>query len=350
VCIKRGEWSIMVPLRWIRKTAVIALAMGGALAFPMGDCIADSIRVDGETLDDVYINEGAAMYYVLIPDTGTIRNVGKSEIDATDVVISSDRAHRKALLTEWKAAKAARQGQTPGPSAAAERTSEQSVQPDAAVASASAPHDDKPKVLRLRGSARNGAPSPGQPEAAYATVGPVTDGYIARVDLKDVPLKQALKATLRSKNLDYAVEGSHLWVSTPQRLRHESFQRRRTRTYRPRTTSADTLPKIVVRNPGGRSGPTKQISGSGYGYGTGGYGVGAGGYGGGRAARYGGGYASGGYGLGGGGFGGYGGYGGGYGGVRQFSNISELFSTIDDRLVGETPAVIGTAGLSGIGP
>jgi len=40
------------------------------------------------------------------------------------------------------------------------------------------------------------------------------------------------------------------------------------------------------------------------------------------------------------------GYGGGYGGGRaqHFGNISELFSTIDDRLVGETPAQIGIRG------
>jgi hypothetical protein len=36
---------------------------------------------------------------------------------------------------------------------------------------------------------------------------------------------------------------------------------------------------------------------------------------------------------------------GGAGGVT-FSNIAELFTNIDDRLVGETPAVIGMGGLS----
>ncbi len=71
-----------------------------------------------------------------------------------------------------------------------------------------------------------------------------------------------------------------------------------------------------------------------------------GGYGGGVAAARGGAYggAGAGAGFGGGRGGGYGGAGGGYGGGGGgafFSNISELFSTIDDRLVGETPAQIG---------
>ncbi len=44
--------------------------------------------------------------------------------------------------------------------------------------------------------------------------------------------------------------------------------------------------------------------------------------------------------MGGGGFGG-GGQGGFGGGTVQISNISQLFFNIDDRMVGETPAVIG---------
>ncbi|NIA15656.1 MAG: hypothetical protein GWP08_16455, partial [Nitrospiraceae bacterium] len=87
-------------------------------------------------------------------------------------------------------------------------------------------------------------------------------------------------------------------------------------------------------------------SGGGYG-GSGGYG--GGGYGGGRSGGGGyGGRGGGGYGGGGGGYGGRGGggYGGGGGGGIQIANISQLFGTISDTQVGETPAIIGTAGLS----
>jgi len=48
----------------------------------------------------------------------------------------------------------------------------------------------------------------------------------------------------------------------------------------------------------------------------------------------------------GGGYGMGGGYGGGYGDVSvadRVTNISDLFSTIDDRMVGEPPAIIGTS-------
>ena len=60
-------------------------------------------------------------------------------------------------------------------------------------------------------------------------------------------------------------------------------------------------------------------------------------------ARGGGGFGGGGFGGGGAGSGGLGGGGfggGGAGGGALFSNISQLFGTIDDALVGESPATI----------
>ena len=51
------------------------------------------------------------------------------------------------------------------------------------------------------------------------------------IHLENVPLKDALKAVLRSVGLDYKVTPYYLWVSTPDRLRHESVGALKTRYY-----------------------------------------------------------------------------------------------------------------------
>ena len=257
--------------------------------------------------------------------------------------------------------------------------------------------------------------------AAALGGGYVTDGIVPYINLKDVTLREALKAILRPLNLDFSVQPGFIWISTPQRIREESFEELETRYYELRNAGAETLFKIVLRNPGGGGG-------GGYGGGMGGMGGGMGGYGGGGMGGYGGGmggmgggmggyggsyggagggmggmgggYGGGGYGggglggggygggglggggygggglggggygggrMGGGGMGGYGGggmggYGGGMGGMGggmmggyggggggiQIQNISQLFGSMNDLMVGETPAIIGTAGL-GVG-
>ncbi|MBI2432633.1 MAG: hypothetical protein HYV26_07170 [Candidatus Hydrogenedentes bacterium] len=97
-----------------------------------------------------------------------------------------------------------------------------------------------------------------------------------------------------------------------------------------------------------------QFGGGGFGggnFGGGGGNFGGGGFGGGGGNFGGGGFGGGGGNFGGGGFGGGGRGGGGFGGggfgggggldVTAVSNISSLFSTINDEMVGEPPAVIG---------
>ena len=155
--------------------------------------------------------------------------------------------------------------------------------------------------------------------------------------LRDVPLGTALDVALRPLGLDYVDAGGFLFISTPERLARESFERVETRTY---TISLDdTLPKIVLRNPAVTSGG----GGSSGGFSGGQGGFGGGGNGGGVGGGQGGGVGQGGFGGGGNG----GGFGGGQGAgfqnqdVTAISNISNLFTTIDDRLVGEAPAQIG---------
>jgi hypothetical protein len=161
-------------------------------------------------------------------------------------------------------------------------------------------------------------------------------------------LSQALDALLRPLGLDYELRDGFLYISSPDRLSREAYEQVESRMYELKQLGADTLPKIVVQN---NAQTTGGFGGGGFGGGgRGGFGgVGqssfggsnSGGFGGGRGGFGGGGFGGGRGGFGGGGFGG--GRGGGYGGsdVTAISNISQLFTTIDDRLVGEAPAIIG---------
>jgi type II secretory pathway component GspD/PulD (secretin) len=221
------------------------------------------------------------------------------------------------------------------------------------------------------GAAQVGGPQGAAPETEY-----VTDGIVSYIRLEEVPLGRALKAMLRPMNLDYSVQPGFIWISTPSKIRLESFEDLETRYYELRNAGAETLFKIVVGNYGGLGssgigggglggqtgglggGVGGGLGGGGLGGGLGGGGLGGGGLGGGGlgggsfgggglgGGSFGGGGLGGG-GLGGGGLGG-GGLGGGtslggggIGGGSTFSNISQLFSSISDAAVGEPPAVIG---------
>ncbi len=221
--------------------------------------------------------------------------------------------------------------------------------------------------------------------------------------LKDVKLKDALQALLRPLGLAYSVQPGFIWISKPEIIRRESFEPIETRYYELRNAGSETLFKIVLRNRFGvvGGGGFGGFGGGGFGGGglggfgggglggfggggLGGFGGGGlGGFGGGGLGGFGGGQFGGGFGggLGGGGLGGFGGgglggfgggglggfgggglggigggrFGGGFGGggfggigrdVTALSNISDLFSSINDTLVGEVPASNFVAGLN----
>lgn len=281
----------------------------------------DSILIDGQLHDNVYIRVGHSFYYVLLPEEGRIVNVRRDAVAPGDVSFSENEAERQAMYDRWNAAQS---------NAAATPSPVKTI--GDAVTEAPAPAPRSVPVIRsdapARAAAVNTAPSPSA----------VTSGYVPYIRLENVPLGDALRAMLRSLGLDYRVDGNHLYVSTPQRLRTEPDAAVETRFYGVQSGLGGTLPKIVVRNPA-----ATVAGGGGYGaaYG-GGYGGGFGGYGGGGGL---GGYGGGVGGYGEGGYGNRGGFGGGgYGGggyardVTSVSNISDLFSNIDDRLVGEAPA------------
>ncbi len=283
------------------RKVVLAVAVG-LLAIPMAR--ADSIVIDGELLEDVIVREGGSFYYVQIPETGEIKTIRTSAVNPSDVRITDDAFHREELVAKW------------------ERNRGGPTQTELASANEA--------EWSLVDSARNEAsstlitnidrPAPRQVAQASGRSGPMVaieaDGRVRRIRLNDVPLRQALKAILRTQNLDYAVEEGFIRVSTPERLRHESFEDLETRVYE-LAASGETLPKIVVSNPGGVVGTQA--------FGVGGMGGTLGGM---STLQ----------GMG--GMGGVGGFGGGGGG--HFANISQLFNSGPqyDLLVGESPAVI----------
>jgi len=69
------------------------------------------------------------------------------------------------------------------------------------------------------------------------------------VRLEDVPLSSALKVILRTVGLDFAVYEHFVYVSTPERVRHESLESLQTRVFTLKTAAAKSLPKIVLQNP-----------------------------------------------------------------------------------------------------
>jgi hypothetical protein len=306
---------------------------------------ADSITVDGVTYTNVLVKESPSLYYVQLPEEGRVITVSKSDVDPATVSYTQDDQERAALEARWRDARTPQTLQETTPPSVAPLPS----QPGQAAMAPQAPGTaGMPIVIRDPGRAQRVIPGVGN---EY-----VTDGYVPYVNLRNVPLKDALKATLRPMGLDYEVKENYLYVSTPERLRNTSSERLETRYYDLKGGMAETMPKIVVRNPvgvGGQMGFGGQGGFGGGGFGGGQGGFGGGGFGGGQGGFGGGGFGGGQGGFGGGGFGGGGMGGGGFGGggmgAGTFSNISELFSTIDDRLVGEPPAIIGMGGMTAVG-
>ncbi|MDQ1255903.1 MAG: Tetratricopeptide repeat protein [Candidatus Hydrogenedentes bacterium] len=246
---------------------------------------ADRIVADGQTYDGVYVRESPSMYYVQFPADGRVSSFAKDRV--TEVELTGDTVERERLRRLWEEAR------TPKTSA-----------------------------------------PPSKPEPVEA---PLTLGG-------------ALKAELRKQNLDYRVENGFVWISTPDRLRRESFEPLETRTYTLNSGAQDTLPKIVVRNMAGSyGGYAGGVSGGNGTRATGSYGTNSGTYSAGTGS-----VAGSGRGAVGGMYGGSGTPIGSQGAVPygpgltgpHVSNLAELFTNIDDRLVGETPAVIGLSGVS----
>jgi hypothetical protein len=305
--------------RTVRSFFFLLVVVGMAGGNP---AIADTIALDGESFSGVYIREGRNMLYIQFPEDGTVRSARKADVPSSDISYS-DEEERTALIGRWRQARAAKLA--PATPIALE------------VPKGLASARDDSRVLRATGTSRVKQTATRSDAGPFALI--ESNGESRYLNLSKIPLGVALKAMLRPMNLDYAVKNGMVWISTPARIRAESFEDLETRYYRLSAGAVETLPKIVIRNPGGvrsmaMAGFGGQQGGGGFGGQRGG---GGGGFGGQQGGFGGGGGQQGGFGGGGGQQGGFGG-GGGVG--IGISNISQLFFTIDDRMVGERPNLI----------
>jgi hypothetical protein len=331
---------------WRFQTVLITVAVTLTAAG-----FSDSITIEGREYRNVYIRQGTAMYYVLTPEDGSIFSVRKEA--AEQVAFSDDTAKRQAILCAWEKHPARQEketqqesGRTPFRAAEAPELSMASPLPPEILAALeqNASRLETAEKRRLRRVLEEGET--------------VSDGSVSYVRLKDAPLGEAFEAILRSAGLSYKVEEGHIFVSSSDRIRKEPFEALETRYYPLHGASEDTLPKIVIRQQFALQGNYAGVAPQSYGMSArnrGGHGLNTPGPGGGYGrGMQPGGVAGGGNGGGmrPGGFGG-GGYGGGYGGgmqqggfggggymgrdVTQIRNISDLFSTVDPRTLGETP-------------
>jgi uncharacterized membrane protein YgcG len=206
---------------------------------------ADSIKVGDTTYSDVYITEGANMYYVSFPQDGAVLNVSKSEVDAGSVTITADKDLRGALYKKWLAAR----DQTPARSAPPEKAPDKTSEAPAKTQS-----DQPPKATGKTGdedvSGRKMATSTGLQRIEYSS--PSASQYYTA----------------------YQQEASQ-----NEKLRREMYidaQRRQ----REANKYQQLTQRRVITSGDARSGGGISWN-SGGGYGTGGYGGSYGGYGGG---------------------------------------------------------------------
>ena len=306
-------------MRNVRSTRRLVATVLMTMVLPASSP-ADEIIVNGTHYKDVYIRSTEQMYYIQTPNDGKVLSALHKDVAPGSVTVLEDEVAREAILARWKSNNPAQIRETKVREAMAEAASS-----EAQAASA-------PTNLQLKGDA-----------ATFERATMRSNGYVPYIKLTDVPLGSALDAILRPLGLDYQIYGDYVYVSSPALLQREAQGNVVTRHYT--YYGNDTMHKVVLRNPFGGVGNAQS---SGFGGGTGGRQVSGAGFGG--QGNFGGGQGSfGGQGGGGqgGGFGGgqQGGFGGGQGGggsdVTATSNISQLFTNIDDRLVGEAPATIG---------
>lgn len=305
----------MVNVHNMKKFGTSTALIGVALLLPQS-AYADRITQPGYEREDVLVRTGTRMVYIQNPADGSIESIDRSVIPDSAIEFAPD-SERERLRAQWE-------NHRESPVATPAPAPKQIAQTKGSV----------PFIRRTEPrDERSQAPPRSQRNSGR--------GYVSNVNLRDVPLRDALEAVLRPMGLDYQVRGNIVYVSTPDRLASVSADRIESRVYAISNADA-TMPKIVFQSPS--SGQFAAGGGGGFtGGGGGGGGAlgGGGGFGGGRGAA--GGLGGG---AGGGGRGGAGGIGGGQGGGggAHFMNISELFSTIDDRSVGEPPAIIGLGG------
>jgi hypothetical protein len=72
---------------------------------------------------------------------------------------------------------------------------------------------------------------------------------LRRITLRKIPLKTALRVTLRTVGLDYKPYKQFVFISTPTRLRRYPLEKLETRFYELKGAATGTLPKVALINP-----------------------------------------------------------------------------------------------------
>jgi len=321
---------------------------------------ADTITLDDATHHRVVVSETASLYYVQFPEKGTVVSVLKDQVSPDSVRISSNHAEREQLKRLWRENHNARRENLVSASDASAVTplGKAPVSTSVSAGKSTAPtrsSETQSSVIspKQRSTANNTAAGPRSP----AHSNPYVSSYGSN--------QAGMGGGNRWGNQygggqygpgQYREEGYGGGYGGGQYGGGRSTGGGRAGHFGNISELFSTIDDRLVGETPAQIGIRGAYTPYGNQYGGGQYGsqqyerqynggrsVGgqfgggqySGGYGGGQYGQ--GGYGGGGYG--GGGYGG-GGYGGG-GRPGHFGNISELFSTIDDRLVGETPAIIG---------
>lgn len=267
----------------------------------------DSIVIEGEVHEGVLVRETASMYYVQFPEDGTVRSVLKSEIDAEDISHAQSDAERDLLRAKWKASvNASRKSRGLTPLSEGKTSRAAQILALGALDPADVARMETP-LLQLRGS---------QSKATQ------TNEF----------RPQRFERHAQYRNI----------ARYPSMRGRQDGDRFDTGNYPSGASSLATLARVPIRAPRGLplgGGPTSAGGFGGGGFQGGGGGGGFQGGGGGGGGFQGGGGGAQGQGGAGGGAGGAGG-GGFAGGGIQISNISQLFGTYNDLLVGERPNLI----------
>ena len=238
----------------------VQLSLLSLLFFLPPSAQGDTIVLDGELHEGVLVRESSSMYYVQFPEDGTVRSVLRTKVDPGDVSRAESDAERALLRTKWRASRnASRQSRDPAPISQGPGLSTMTDQraPVPLMQVTTAASRDPGRSLLGSASPIAQAPiTPGPFRGPPAPLGGeiVTDGMVDYINLKNVTLREALKAVLHPLNLDFSVQPGAIWISTPEKIRTESFEDLGTRHYSLKTAGAETLFKIVVSNPGGPGG------------------------------------------------------------------------------------------------
>ncbi len=132
---------------------------------------ADTIRINGETLEEVLVDEGTSEYHVRFPATGERKSVRKDLVNPADVILA-DEAARASLIEQYEEArrnararssaaqKAARKKQIDAVGRVLEESERISIEdlrstPDEARPKETPTPAERPKTLRIRETSRN---------------------------------------------------------------------------------------------------------------------------------------------------------------------------------------------------